>query len=214
MADRELRETRTSSSWRAHAGRLAVELVVVFIGLYAAFAVSEYQADREAEERREQLRLALVREIAEITANVKNGAAGMAETLVFYDAQLENAGTPALHPLIEAIDVRTHMWEATLASGGIDLFDVATVHDLSAFYNELNAGFAQIGQLRALSESILIPNLDRGTDEFYSAPGQLRAKYAWYLSGLRNLHRLAVRIAAMGDSLVGELGPEPAVMPD
>jgi hypothetical protein len=139
----------------------------------------------------------------------------MATALTFYDSQLEAGGTPALEPLIEAIDVRTHMWEATLASGGIDLFDVSTVYELSAFYNELNAGFAQLDQLRELSQSILIPNLDRRTDEFYSAPGRLRTKYGWYLGGLRNLHGLAIRIAEMGDSLLARLGPAPAApLPD
>lgn len=208
MAVRKPRETQGASSWRAGAVWLALELVVVFVGLYAAFAVSEYQARRQADERREQLRLALVREISDITENVKNGADGMASALAFYDAQLESGGTPALQPLIEAIDVRAHMWEATIASGGIDLFDVSTVFELSAFYNELNAGFAQIDQLRELSQTILIPNLDKGIEEFYSAPGRLRAKYGWYLGGLRHLHGLAIGIAAMGDTLVTRLQGE------
>ena len=37
--------------------------------------------------------------------------------------------------------VQTHMWEATLQSGALDLSDVPTVYRLSQFYNELNAGF-------------------------------------------------------------------------
>ncbi len=98
------------------------------------------------------------------------------------------------------------MWEATLQSGGLDLFDISTVYRLPSFYNALNAGFEQIYQLRTLSETILIPNLDRSVDEFYDArSGELLPKYAWYTGGMARLGRLATSITAQGDSLVAEL---------
>jgi hypothetical protein len=98
------------------------------------------------------------------------------------------------------------MWEAALQSGGLDLFDVPTIYRLSSFYNSLNAGFVQLDQLRALSETILIPNLDRGPEEFYdSQTGELLPKYSWYIAGLTRLGVLAASITAQGDSLVADL---------
>ena len=82
------------------------------------------------------------------------------------------------------------------------------MYRLSQFYNELNAGFEQINQLRSLSESVLIPNLERGTDEFYKPNGrQLRPKYQWYRDGLGRLSGLAKSITALGDSLTLQLTP-------
>ena len=76
----------------------------------------------------------------------------------------------------------------------------------SEFYNGLNAGFEQLAQLRTLSETVLIPNLDSGPKEFYDpATKQLRSKYTWYLEGLRHVGDLAVGITAHGDKLVADL---------
>jgi hypothetical protein len=98
------------------------------------------------------------------------------------------------------------MWEATLQSGALDLFEIPTVYRLSQFYNELNAGFEQLAQLRSLSESMLIPNLERGSGEFYEPDGRhLRPKYQWYRAGLGRLAVLAARITELGDSLTKQL---------
>ena len=105
--------------------------------------------------------------------------------------------------------VRTHMWEATLQSGALDLFDVSTVYELSQFYNELNAGFEQLDQLRQLSETVLIPNLGQSIDEFYEPQTrQLRPKYHWHREGLGRLSSLAASITALGDSVVKTLESE------
>jgi hypothetical protein len=186
--------------------RLGLELVVVFVGVYAAFAISAYEARRSADERRHQLQLALVREIRDITANTERVAESMPPMLARFDSLVSAGARPALEPLIEPVRVQTHMWEATLQSGGLDLFDVPTVYQLSQFYNQLNAGFEQLTQLRALSETLLIPNLGRGPDEFYDPEtGRLRPKYQWHRSGRQRLGRLAASITMMGDSLAAEL---------
>jgi hypothetical protein len=70
----------------------------------------------------------------------------------------------------------------------------------------LNAGFEQLLQLRQLSETVLIPNLGRGDDEFYDPrTGRLQPKYGWYRDGLERLSYIAASITAHGDSLAGAL---------
>jgi hypothetical protein len=158
--------------------RLLLELVVVFVGVYAAFALSEHQRQRVAEERRKQTQLALVREIESITEVTRRVAQQIPAAVARFDSLVAAGARPALEPMIEPVRVESHMWQATLASGGLELFDVGAVFRLSQFYNELNAGFEQLAQLRGLSETVLIPNLDRGDDEFYDpSSGALREKY-------------------------------------
>jgi hypothetical protein len=191
--------------------RLALELVVVFIGVYAAFALSQYQAKREAEERRRQLQDALVREIKDIASNTGYLARQLPTQLAQFDSAVRAGRRPPLQPWIEPVRVQPHMWEATLQSGALDLFDIPTVYALSQFYNELNAGFEQHSQLRALSETVLIPNLERGSGEFYTLDGRnLRPKYQWYRAGLGRLAKLAASITALGDSLTAHLSTDPA----
>lgn len=180
----------------------------MFIGVYAAFALSEYQERREASDRRTQLRAALVREISGITANTRPVARTAPAEVALFDSLVSAGQRPALIPMIQPIGVEAHMWASALESGGLELLDVATIYRLSAFYNELNAGFAQIEQLRRLSETVLIPNLGLGSEEFYDArTGGLNPKYGWYRDGLVRLGGLAQRITALGDSLLAELSP-------
>jgi hypothetical protein len=194
---------------RSWLGRLGAELLVVFVGVYAAFALSQYEARREAAERRRQLQDALVREIRDLTSNTRRVSLELPIELARFDSAVRAGGRPPLQPWIEPIRVQTHMWEATLQSGALELFDIPTVYNLSRFYNELNAGFEQLAQLRALSETVLIPNLERGSNEFYELDGHsLRPKYRWYRSGLGRLAELAASITALGDSLTVTLASD------
>ena len=189
--------------------RLTLELVVVFIGVYAAFALSEYESRRDASARRHQLEAALVREIKDLTSNTRRVAVQLPSQLMRFDSAVDAGARPPLEPWIEPVRVQNHMWDATLQSGALDLFDVPTVYKLSQFYNELNAGFEQLLQLRQLSETVLIPNLGLGDDEFYDPEtGRLRQQYEWYRSGLGRLASLAAGITSLGDSLVAALGPQ------
>lgn len=187
--------------------RLALELIVVFVGVYAAFALSEHVSRKDAATRREQLQSALVREIQDITSNTRRVASMLPAQLADFDSAVAAGGRPQLTPWIEPVRVDTHMWQVTMQSAALDLFEVATAYNLSRFYNELNAGFEQLAQLRALSETVLIPNLGLGRGEFYDSDGRLRPKYAWYRDGLWRLATLAKGITILGDSLVASLAP-------
>lgn len=186
--------------------RLGLELAVIFIGVYAAFALSEYESRKEDATRREQLKAALVREIEDITTNTRRVAESLPAQLANFDSAMAAGGRPPLVPSMEPVRVQAHMWEATLQSGALDLFDVSTVYKLSQFYNELNLGFAQLDQLRELSQSVLIPNLGEDANEFYDPDThRLRSKYQWHRAGLGELSELAASITALGDSVVKTL---------
>jgi len=191
-----------------YALKLVFELLVIFIGVYAAFAVESHQREKEARVRRQQLEAALLREIQGITKNTRSASAGVGRLLAAYDSAWSAGGTPALQPMIEPVRYQTHMWEATLEAGGVDLMDISTVYRLSEFYNALNAGFEQLEQLRRLSETTILPQLEDGAASFYNpATGRLRPQYMWYTAGLKNLRVHADLITAQGDSLVADLAP-------
>ena len=196
---------RSQSTRRAILVRPALELLVVFIGVYAAFALSEYESRRDANERRRQLQAALVIEIRDIASNTRRVAETLPPQLARFDSAVAAGARPPLEPWIELVGMQPHMWEATLQSGALDIFDVPTVYAISQFYNELNAGFEQLAQLRELSEAVLIPALGGSTDEFYDSANRIRPKYMWYRDGLGRLSVLARGITVRGDSLVAAL---------
>jgi len=212
----EIAETESSTKpatrgrrWIARAGRPVLELIVVFVGVYTAFALSEYRVAQEAEAHRDQIHQALIREIEQITVRTRWAAENMSGIVASYDSSIAAGAMPALQPMIEPIRVRSHMWEATLQSGGMNLLDVPTFYRISEYYNALNAGFEQLAQLRELSETVLIPNLGRGPEEFYDPLTKtLRPKYAWYLDGLRRAADLAGDITRLGEGIVEDLKVE------
>lgn len=196
------------------AARWTTELVVVFVGVYGAFALSEWEEDRERADRASQVKAALAEEIRGIQGNTRRVALHAPGMLEQMDSAM-SAGVPVpLEPMMEAIGFRMHVWEGTLASGGLGLLDVETFYHVSEFYNELNKGFVQLAQMRELSETMLLPLLDQPPSIFYepaAADGSLRLKpqYRWYMDGTRRTAFIARCVTVMGDSLLIELGAAP-----
>ncbi len=195
-----------TASRRSSILQWAIELVVVFVGVYAAFLLSEFKARKETEEQRHQIVEAVRTEIEEIMFRADRAAGGLAQMVAYYDSTIAAGEKPPLRPMIEPVRAESHMWEATLQMGGLDIVDVPTMYRISKFYNVLNAGFEQLDQMRELSETLIIPNLDEGSDEFYDpVTGKLRHKYQWYLDGLRNIASLSLEVKSVGNELLNDL---------
>ncbi len=191
---------------RVRLGRLLAELVIVFIGVYAAFALNEYRAAQAEELHRAQIRDALLSEIEDIVFRTKRVSSNMPQQVAALDSLIAAGARPPLSPMLEPVRMEAHMWEATLQSGGLNLLDVETLYQISAFYNILNAGFEQLGQMRYLSETVLLPNLNAGPDEFYDPEtGALQPKYQWYIYGLRRMTWLAEEATQQGEQLLTDL---------
>jgi hypothetical protein len=194
--------------WREYGIRLVLELLVVFIGMYAASALAEYQKAKELEARRRQIRGALVEEIEAIAGDARSMARELNGMLTLSKAAADPKSYTPLQPFLNPVSPRVDMWEATLRSGGLDVLDVHTFWRVSQFYNRVNQGLAQFAQLRDLSEQMLLPVEGAGYEEYYDPKtGRIRPKYAWYYRGVGNLVRLGNQLAALGDSLVTELRP-------
>jgi hypothetical protein len=194
--------------------RWTTELVVVFVGVYAAFALAEWKENRDRRERAAQVRAALIGEIRDVQSNTYRVAVWVPD----YFAQLEgalSAGTPvAPNPWLEPVAFEPHVWDAVLTSDALDLFDVESFFEVSEFYNLLAAGFGQIAQLRSLSESQLLPRLGEPASTYFrpaADPPALRFKpeYEWYLAGMARLGTLARCITIQGDSALVQLGAVP-----
>lgn len=98
----EPKQTRRHLSLNA-AFRLLLELFVIFIGVYAAFALSEHEKRRDAAERRDQFSRALVREIEDITSNTRRVAREMPLMVARLDSLIAAGERPPLQPMIERL---------------------------------------------------------------------------------------------------------------
>ena len=196
---------RRGGSW------LAAQLVVVFLGVYAASWAADRQADAERERRRAQLRRALVTELRDATRNTRNAARGTAAALAFFDSSWKAGARPPLEPFSDPVRWTPQMWNATVSAGGLELLDVPTFYALSEFYNELSSGFDVLGHMGSLSDSYLVPVAGSPASEFYEPNStRLKPRYRWYTASIRRVNGIAERLTARGDSLAAALEPRAA----
>ncbi len=195
-------------------GRWTTELLVVFVGVYGAFALAQWEENRDRSARATQVRAALIEEIRDVQSNTHRVAVWAPQYLAQLDSALAR-GTAVVPQLwLEPVNFQPHVWNATLTSGALDLFDVETFLEVSQFYNLLTAGFEQIGQLRTLSESQLLPRLGEPPSTFYQSAGtppalRFKPEYEWYPASMGRLATLARCITVEGDSALAQLGAAP-----
>lgn len=149
--------------------RLSVEILVGFIGVYAAFALNAYKEKRELVDRRHQIKRALYHEIAPLVENPRrnSGDGGYRAYMTAFDSAVKAGKKPVPRPFIEPLGLNMHMWEATKQSGGLEIIDVPTFERISQFYNNWSQMAVFYGQLRDLSVNTILPLVPKGGDAFY-----------------------------------------------
>jgi hypothetical protein len=171
-------------------GWLIAELVVVFIGVYAAFKLSEYQEGRQQELRRAQM-------YETLQENLEGGLESAQRFLIRFDSLFHDpfftafqAGEmPELTPVYFFLGTMyTGVWEAMLESGGLDALEIELLEELDALFDRARRLERVNALANTYSSEILAPNLGAGPSEFYDLEtGRLRSKYSWYPYVLQTL---------------------------
>ncbi len=198
---------RRPSLWQ-QAGRLLLELLVVFVGVYAAFALSTWQENQRDQARQQQILQTLRSHVAEVDRGVQIAGPRMDSTVFtpFFE-QLEAGEMPELRPLsMTTGEVGTGLWEATLQSGGLDVLDASTIELMHTYFGALAYAAESIDEMRSQSHAYLYPNLGRGPGEFYdTSTGVLRPEYGWYPHALRQQRSNFRAIESLGGSVLAHL---------
>ena len=201
-AVRSLAESRRTLS------RIALEIVIGFLGVYAAFALGAYKERRDMIDRRHQIKRALIAEIRPIVHIAENNIAGYERALAEFDSSVK-AGRPAPQSFIESVALNDHVWEATKQAGGLNLIDVPTFVALSQFYNMNSNMFAQYAQLREFSIAEIMPRQAGGPRAFLE-PGTTneRTSFVIYRRALRRLANMSRSLRSGGDTLLVRLAQD------
>lgn len=196
---------RSIAESRRALSRIALEIFIGFIGVYAAFALGAYKERRDMIDRRHQIKRALIAEIRPIVRVAENNVAGYERALAEFDSSV-NAGRPAPQAFIESVALNDHVWEATKQAGGLNLIDVPTFVALSQFYNMNSNMFAQYAQLREFSIAEIMPRQAAGPRAFFE-PGTTteRASFVIYRRALKRLANMSRSLRSGGDTLLVRL---------
>jgi hypothetical protein len=200
-----LNDRAAASDVRRSLARIGLEIVIGFVGVYAAFALNAYKERRDLIDRRHQIKRALIAEIRPMVELAKHNGGGYQRFLDAFDSSAK-AGRPAPHPFVETVSLADHVWEATKQAGGLNLIDVPTFVALSTFYNANSQMYGQYAQLREFSLTEIIPRLGGDPDAFYEPRTKtLRASFGVYRAALRRLDGMNQSVMVDGDSILQRL---------
>jgi len=191
-----------------------VELAIVFVGVYAAFALNAHQIHRQQQQRR-----------AQILAYLEKGAVAAAERLKHvstnYDRntnqfldQLAKGQMPEITPISWASSYNPNENAWLLQAGGLELLDIETIARMRELDTAASTGLATMAHYQTLSDQLIAPHLGDGRSFFYDpSTKQLRKEYAQYPAILQEGSVILHDITQKTDQLVAQLRVEQGYHP-
>jgi hypothetical protein len=174
------------SNSSAKVGRWLAELLLVFIGVYAAFWLNDFQQAQQRARQRDQILASLERQLEEGVENTKAQAAKAAAERREFQQALESGQRPKLRRFTFTTDYNPGDIAAILQSGGIELLDVKTLITLREFESVVRWGLSRMAHYQKLSDELIAPNLGQDSSFFYEENGrQLRERFDIYPEALQ-----------------------------
>src|SRR5205823_7901803 len=174
---------------RSHLSRLsrwAAELLLVFVGVYAAFWLNNYQQHRQDEDRRDRILASIEQTLREgIDSNNVSRAKQQQQAAEFQRA-LDVGEMPPLRPFVFTTDYSAGDFATLLQSCGIELLDVETLTALRNDESVMRWGLSRMAHYQKLSDELIVPNLDQDVSFFYdSTTRKLRKRFEMYPEALQ-----------------------------
>ena len=178
-------EKTKARSHLSRLGRWAAELLLVFVGVYAAFWLNNYQQHEQDAERRDQILASIERTLSGgIESNKVNRVEQQREATEFRRA-LDASEMPPLRPFVFTTDYSPGDFAAILQAGGVQLLDLETLNALRNDESVIRWGLSRMARYTKLSDELIVPNLDQDVSFFYDpATKKLRRRFEMYPEAL------------------------------
>src|SRR5947199_8120744 len=188
--DRAMEDGRKTFS--ARLARWTAELVLVFIGVSAAFWLNNYQQHQQEAKRRDQILASLERLLRQGIESGKINAAKEEQQAAAFQHALEAGEMPSLHPFVFTTDYSPGDFATLLQSGGIELLDVETLTALRNDESVIRWGLSRMAHYQKLSDVLIVPNIDEDISFFYDpAATKFRQRFEMYPGALHTTVEVA-----------------------
>lgn len=167
---------------RSFIARLALELLIVFLGVYLAFLFNAHGERTKMRARQVQLLYGLHTEVDFFLSGAVRRSPVMNESFAGWKEKLaERAVQAPPYFVMEGDDLpTTSMWQVVIFFDGMQLLDVPTMFELSKYYNSFGIMLSKYEKLIEFAEHEIIPFED-APSRFYDDNGRLRAAYRAYI---------------------------------
>jgi len=202
-------ETTEKRSLLSRIGRWTAELVLVFVGVYAAFWLNNYQQHREDAGRRDQILAALEQQLREGIESGKINRAKQEQKAAEFRRGLGAGEMPPLEPFVFTTDYSPTDWATILQSGGVQLLDVQTLMAVRNDESVIRWGLSRMARYQQLSDALIVPNLDQDISFFYDpATKKLRKRFEIYPQALEATVKFANELERSNSELLKRIQAE------
>ena len=178
-------QTTEKRSRFARFGRWVAELILVFVGVYAAFWLNNYQQHREDAGRRDQILASLEQQLREGIDSGKINRGKQEQKAAEFRRALDAGEMPPLEPFVFTTDYSPTDFATILQSGGVQLLDVQTLMAVRNDESVIRWGLSRMAWYQKLSDELIVPNLDEDISFFYDpATKKLRKRFEIYPQAL------------------------------
>ncbi len=196
------------SFWR-RLGRWAAELVLVFIGVYAAFWLNDFQQRHHDAERRDRILASIERTLSEGIESGKISRAKEEEEAAKFQRALDAGEMPPLHPFVFTTDYNPGDFATLLQSGGVELLDLNTLAALRSDESVIRWGLSRLQRYQKLSDELIVPNLDQDISFFYDpTTKKLRKRFEIYPEALEATVKFAQDLEQTHTQLLKQIQAE------
>ena len=185
------------------------ELVIVFVGVYAAFVLNAYQIKEQQRERRAQIFAYLQKGADAGSAKLKNVITTYDRAINEFTAKLAKKEMPEITPIAWSSSYNPNESAWLLQAGGLELLDMETIARMNEVDAAAGTGLATMAHYQQLSDQLIVPHLGAGNAYFYDpATRQLRPQYARYPEMLQEGSRVLHDMSEKTDALAAQLRAE------
>ena len=168
-------------SLRSRLSHWAAELLLVFLGAYAAFWLTNYQQHRADVHRHDQILGWLEERMKEGLENTKEDVQKHDEQAAEFRRALAAGEMPPLRPFSFTTDYSASDMSSVLQSGGYEVLDIKTLTALRDLESTVRWGLDRMTHYQKLSDELIWPNLDQDISFFYDpATKKLRQRFSQY----------------------------------
>jgi hypothetical protein len=183
---------------------LLFDLIVVFLGVFAAVLLDNYQTTQKQKEKINTIYQFFLEECKRESTAIKEEKF-VFDTIAegFFTAYQEKK-MPALIgvPSFFTTSMNTRVWEAVLASGGTQLMDFKTIRMIDEYQAAKLNLLDLFNKGEQYAMEFLLVNMERPTWEFYNYyTGRLKPQYAWYPKFLKALQHQYQKLDEQNDLL-------------
>lgn len=178
-------EKTEKHSFFSRISRWLAELVLVFVGVYSAFWLSNYQQHQQDAERRDRILASIERTLRTGIESGKINRTKEEQVAADFQRALNAGEMPPLHPFVFTTDYNPGDFATLLQSGGIQLLDLQTLTALRNDESVIRWGLARMAHYQKLSDEMIVSNLDQDISFFYDPiTKKLRKRFEIYPKAL------------------------------